>query len=44
VEALAEGAGTLAATLLPLLANAGVGVIAGALVLAAVSGVRRLRT
>jgi hypothetical protein len=43
IESITEGAGTLVAALLPLAANAGVGVIAGALVLAAVSGVQRLR-
>ncbi|MDO9284221.1 MAG: DUF808 family protein, partial [Aquabacterium sp.] len=43
IESLTVGAGSLAATLLPLLADALVGVVAGALVLGVVMAVQRLR-
>ena len=43
IEAATAGLGAVATVLLPLLADAGVGVLAGALVLAVVAGVRRLR-
>ncbi|OGB08413.1 MAG: hypothetical protein A3E25_12515 [Burkholderiales bacterium RIFCSPHIGHO2_12_FULL_69_20] len=43
IESLTAGAGALMATLLPLLADAVVGVVAGALVLGAVMVVQRLR-
>ena len=43
IEAATAGLGAVATALLPLLADAVVGVLAGALVLATVAGVRRLR-
>jgi predicted DNA repair protein MutK len=43
VEALAAGAGSVGGTLVPLLADALVGIVAGALVLGAVSLVKRMR-